>query len=104
LQFRVDLVLYDARSDETICVLDTKYKTHDEPSPDDVAQVVAYAEAKGCREAVLVYPRKLKYPFEAAVGRIRVRGLAFSLDGDLEMAGEQFLASLFMEGEEHGKR
>jgi 5-methylcytosine-specific restriction enzyme subunit McrC len=71
--------------------MDTKYKAASTPSPEDFAQVVAYAKAKGCNEAVLVYPSALAKPLEAEVGGIRVRSLVFSLDGDLDEAGQVFV-------------
>jgi 5-methylcytosine-specific restriction enzyme subunit McrC len=56
LSFQIDIVLGDKISGQVLTVLDTKYKRSSQPSAEDVAQVVAYAQAKGCREAVLVYP------------------------------------------------
>ncbi|MCB0211631.1 MAG: restriction endonuclease, partial [Anaerolineae bacterium] len=94
LKFDIDLVLYDAKSDEARCVLDTKYKAPGTPANDDIFQVVAYAEAKGCRQAVLVYPTPLAQPLDETIGRIRVRSLTFGLDGNLEAAGRQLLAAL----------
>ena len=91
LHFNIDLVLYDLKLDHALCVLDTKYKTTRTPSADDVAQVVAYAEAKGCHEALLVYPTSEIEQLDERVGNIRVRSVSFSLDGDLEMAGNEFL-------------
>ena len=62
------------RSDtlEPVCVLDTKYKTH-KPLADDIAQVVAYAESKGCREAVLIYPQPVETALDERIGDIRAR-------------------------------
>ncbi len=97
LRFDVDLVLYEADADHARCVLDTKYKAAPSPLPDDVAQVVAYAEALGCQEAFLVYPGSLARPLDARVGGIRVRSLSFSIGGDLEAAGRQF-ARAVLEG------
>jgi hypothetical protein len=74
-----------------LAVVDTKYKVPDSPSTADVSQVVAYAEAKGCQEAVLVYPIPLKKPLrDTRIGKIRVRTLAFRLDGDLDTNGLSF--------------
>ncbi len=94
-RFDIDLVLYDTELGVVRCVLDTKYKAPDAPATADISQVVAYAEAKGCAEAVLIYPTPLHSPLDARVGqRIRVRSLTFSLAGDLEQAGNQFLTAL----------
>lgn len=90
LQFKIDLVLSDAVTREALCVLDTKYKDEPVPSPDDISQVVAYAEAKGCHDAILIYPFG-REPMELCVGKIRVRALGFSLYGDLEEVGQRFL-------------
>jgi 5-methylcytosine-specific restriction enzyme subunit McrC len=94
LHFDIDLVLCDVTTGAAHCVLDTKYKSPSAPATDDIAQVVAYAQAKGCHEAVLVYPTYLDKPLDAWVGDIRVRSLTFSLDGDLEQAGQAFVESL----------
>lgn len=91
LHFEIDLVLYDLDTGQPRCVLDTKYKTADTPSPDDIFQVVTYAEAKGCHEAILIYPTPLAQPLNEKVGDIRVRSMTFSLDGDLEQAGRVFV-------------
>jgi 5-methylcytosine-specific restriction enzyme subunit McrC len=93
LEFRIDLLLVDSAA-KVVAVVDTKYKVPDAPSSDDVAQVVAYAEAKGCHNAVLVYPVSLKRHFDISVGRIRVRAVTFRLAGDLEENGAAFVRDL----------
>ncbi len=75
-------------------MLDTKYKSKGYPDANDVAQVMAYAEMKDCKEAVLIYPVPLNSPLIKSDGRIHVKGMTFSLDGDLEDAGQSFLNSL----------
>lgn len=95
LHFNIDLVLIDAETGKTYCVLDTKYKANNSPSASDVAQVVAYAEMKGCDRAILVYPTTLSKPLDERVGKIRVQSMTFSLKGDLESAGRFFLDGLF---------
>lgn len=94
LHFDMDLVLTDEVTGTTVCVMDTKYKTPSSPDPKDIAQVVTYAEAKRCREAILIYPNTLSHPLDAAIGNIRVRSLTFSLEGDLEQNGLAFMQSL----------
>ncbi|HSM57250.1 MAG TPA: hypothetical protein VK879_13955, partial [Candidatus Sulfomarinibacteraceae bacterium] len=93
LSFFPDLVLYDGRGAARM-VLDTKYKMPQTPAAADVAQVVAYAQSKGCREAALVYPRPLSRPLAARVGEVRVRALHFELKGDLQACGRAFLQQL----------
>lgn len=68
----IDLVLRDRRTGETVAVLDTKYKTDASPSASDLQQIVAYAVARDCRRAVLIYPRPLSTPFNSRYGRSRV--------------------------------
>lgn len=94
LEFCIDLVINRQDVLKTAFVLDTKYKASAVPSAADVQQVVAYATAKGCREAVLVYPSSRVRPFEAQVGKIRVRSLTFDLSGDLRTAGDRFKEEL----------
>ena len=93
-RFAIDLVLYDAQSGAVRCVMDTKYKVATRVNTADVAQVVAYAEAKGATEALLIYPQLPATPLDAIIGNIRVRTLAFSLDGDLDQNGHNFLHQL----------
>jgi len=90
----IDLTLSATASGRTLCVLDTKYKVHAGPATDDISQVVAYADLKGTREAVLIYPVPLHYPLDIAWGAKHVRSMMFSIDGDLEVAGRRFLDTL----------
>ncbi|MDQ3815977.1 MAG: McrC family protein [Armatimonadota bacterium] len=94
VSFQIDLVLHDAATGQALQVLDTKYKNVNQPSSEDIAQVVAYAAARGCREAILIYPARLARPLDAKIGDIRVRSVTFALDGDLERTGEMLLASI----------
>jgi 5-methylcytosine-specific restriction enzyme subunit McrC len=91
---RIDLVLENAVSGVPLCVLDTKYKAADSPSEADVHQIIFYALAMGCRQAVLIYPHSLAHPVDADVRGIRLRTLSFSLAGDLDAAGAVLLAEL----------
>lgn len=97
LKFIIDLVICDLATGRILCVLDTKYKCPDTPANDDIAQVVTYAEIKGCTNAILVYPRDVKANLDVRLGDIRVRNLTFGIDGDLEVAGQAFLASANLE-------
>jgi len=94
LRFEIDLVLSDASTGKPICVLDTKYKADEGPSPNDVAQVVTYAEMKNCRRAVLIYPVPLTQPLNHKLGDIHLRSMSFGLKGDLEERGTEFLCDL----------
>jgi 5-methylcytosine-specific restriction enzyme subunit McrC len=68
--------------------MDTKYKEAVAPTSDVFAQVVAYAKAKGCRDAVLVYSSALAKLLNAEVGGVLVRSLTFSLEGDLDQVDQ----------------
>ena len=94
MKFRMDIVLYDERTHQSKCIMDTKYKVG-APSMDDIYQVVAYAEANGCKEAILIYPAELEQPLDVMWGdNIRVRSATFSLEGDLEEAGQRFVQEM----------
>ena len=97
IKFDIDLVVYERYTQKARFVLDTKYKAPDHPGNDDISQVVTYATAKGCHEAILIYPKPLN--LDERVGKIRVRSLTFSLDGDLEEAGRRFLQDLLPGGD-----
>lgn len=92
--FRIDLVLRHIESEQPYMVLDTKYKKTPKPSESDIQQVVAYATALHCSEAVLIYPHQLDRPRDYNIGGVHVRTMAFALDGDLEQAGQAFLQEL----------
>lgn len=94
LYFDIDLVIYNTATGIARYVLDTKYKAASKPATADINQMVAYAEVKGCQEAILIYPTPLAEPLNIKVGSIRVRSLTFSLAGDLEQAGYDFLQNL----------
>jgi 5-methylcytosine-specific restriction enzyme subunit McrC len=90
----IDVVVNDAISGETRFVLDTKYKRADKPANEDIFQIVAYAKAKQCREAILIYPVALAKPLDTMWADIRVRSLTFDLSGDLDRAGRLFIEDL----------
>jgi hypothetical protein len=72
----------------------TSYKITDTPTPDDVAQIVAYAVARGARTGVLIYPRRLSRPFRAEVGGISVHAMSFPIDSDVEAGGRGFVEEI----------
>lgn len=94
LYFAIDLVLYDVATDKAYGVIDTKYKIDQQPKTADIAQVVAYAQAKGCQHAFLAYPKPLLAPLDTWIGKIRVRSVTFALTEDIEQAGQNFLCDL----------
>lgn len=91
LEFRIDLVVRDARSRTALLILDTKYKVPDSPALADIAQVVTYAEGKRCSQSALVYPAPLARPVRERVGDIWVQSLTFDLAGGLNVAGQTLL-------------
>ncbi|MCP5101443.1 MAG: restriction endonuclease [Chloroflexi bacterium] len=93
LQFDIDLVLYDGNGRSTV-VLDTKYKNPGKPSHADINQIITYAKAKNCTQAILIYPTPLTQPLHVKIGDIMLRSLTFALDDQLNNAGNQFLTQL----------
>lgn len=95
LRVNPDLVIYDA-AERPFMVLDTKYKTPETPAADDVYQVAFYASnGLGCQQALLVYPQRLARPLNDRYQNVSVRSLPFTLQQDIEIAGQQFLTMLF---------
>ncbi|GAB6158822.1 hypothetical protein JCM39194_20220 [Desulfotomaculum varum] len=94
LTFSIDLVIYSKKDKTVKCVMDTKYKNANAPTQADINQVVTYAVAKGCREAVLIYPSSNIRTFKETIGNITVRTMAFPLKGDLEVAGNRLIEDL----------
>lgn len=92
--FNIDLVIVDTHSGKTRYVLDTKYKVPDSPSSDDTAKIIAYATAKDCSEAVLIYPQLLIKPLNTNLNSIRIRCLAFAINADIEQCGITFIKTL----------
>lgn len=90
LQFAIDLVIYD-RQGQAKMVMDTKYKVPERMATQDFSQVVTYAKAKGCRQAILIYPGPLTQPIDVRLEELHIRSLTFSLDDDLDSAGRRFL-------------
>jgi len=94
--FRIDLLLYHVATGEARAVLDTKYKAPDRAADTDIHQMISYAKATRCAEAFLIYPTRLKEPLNITASDIRVRSLTFSLDGDLDQAGQSLLEDLLL--------
>jgi 5-methylcytosine-specific restriction enzyme subunit McrC len=94
LHFAIDMVIDNLETGQPQFVLDTKYKAPDSPSTTDLQQIIAYAQVKGCHEAILVYPKTLETALDYDAKDIRVRTMVFDLAGDLEEAGRGFLALL----------
>jgi 5-methylcytosine-specific restriction enzyme subunit McrC len=97
IKFKIDLSLLDERTGRCAFVMDTKYKS-EQPSASDISQVTAYAQTKDCRDAILIYPEGFGPNLRGRVGQINIRSAVFSLDGDLEKAGNRFVEDLFGPG------
>jgi 5-methylcytosine-specific restriction enzyme subunit McrC len=94
VEFKIDVVILDRATRRPLLVLDTKYKDHDRPSTDDLAQVVAYCTALGCETGVLVYPRPMAPTPPYRAGKVQVHALGLDLSGSIESGGSSWLASL----------
>ena len=97
LSFQIDVVLFDATSRQPIAVLDTKYKTGELPSEQDIQQIIAYAVEMGVSDAFLVFPSTVTAHIDLPIGPIRpirIRSLVFDLSKDLAVAGQEFLDDL----------
>ena len=95
LRMVMDLIIYNRENGVPLCILDTKYKAHSSVSSEDYSQVVAYSDAVGCENAILIFPKKLDQPFNEKPGRIRVKTAVFDLGVEIEKAGELFLKNLY---------
>jgi 5-methylcytosine-specific restriction enzyme subunit McrC len=94
--FRIDLILCHVATGEARAVLDTKYKAPDRAADTDIYQMISYAKATRCSEAFLIYPIELREPLDIIASDIRVRSLTFSLEDDLDRAGQVFLQNLLV--------
>ena len=90
--FRPDLVLVERETRRTRCVIDAKYSGEAKPLAREVAQVVAYATALGCRDALLIYPQTL--PAHRRVGAVRMRNVMFPLDASWDACGDELLSAV----------
>ncbi|MDB9493297.1 hypothetical protein PN441_03105 [Spirulina major CS-329] len=96
-RYKIDLILYDRTTNRAIAVLDTKYKTPDKPSQDDINQIIAYAHFKqsdrvATHRAILIYPEPLSKPLDEIIHTIHIQSLVFGCDPDRD--GAAFLAQL----------
>jgi 5-methylcytosine-specific restriction enzyme subunit McrC len=92
--FSIDILLCDAVTSKTLAVLDTKYKASSKAVDSDIHQMVSYATATKCNQAILIYPKDLTPPLDIKTDNIQVRSLTFSLDDNLDTAGQTFLNNL----------
>ncbi len=96
LESFADIVIEDIDTGKPMAVLDTKYKRDERPSEPDIYQISFYANALGCGDGVLVYPRRLDKPMDTVLKDqdIRIRALAFDLSRNLDDSGMEFFEQL----------
>lgn len=97
ISITIDMVLTDTITDETVAVLDTKYKRAPQPSSDDLQQIVAYAAAKKCRRGILIYPVMPTTPFNTHYGASGIEVITTTVSADGEI-GEGLLRVIRGEG------
>ncbi|OUL28108.1 restriction endonuclease [Nostoc sp. RF31YmG] len=93
-QFILDILLCDAATGRPLAVLDTKYKSPEKTANNDIHQMISYANTTNTKQAFLVYPIDLKQSLNIKSNDIQVRNLTFSLDDNLDRAGQTFLNKL----------
>jgi 5-methylcytosine-specific restriction enzyme subunit McrC len=91
--FRIDLLLCDVETGESLAVLDTKYKVPDKAAIADIHEMVSHSLATKCNQTILIYPNPLDEPLDVKINHIRIRSLTFSIDGNLHLSGQYFLKS-----------
>jgi 5-methylcytosine-specific restriction enzyme subunit McrC len=94
LSFKIDLVLRDRLSGQALAVIDVKYKMAEQPSEDDIQQVVAYAVELGVSRAHLVYPFSLLRPVEAKIGNVKVSTIGIDLSRPFSETWEMVARSI----------
>jgi 5-methylcytosine-specific restriction enzyme subunit McrC len=94
LSFKIDLIIYDTKTKQPYCVLDTKYKL--ESHNNDVMQITTYALSQKCNKAVLIYPQKPDKYYDEILNTIHLNSLVFSISDDLEKVGQKFLNQLIL--------
>lgn len=92
-EFRIDLVIADSVTGETVCVLDTKYKTSPKPEESDICQIHTYAAKMETKNAYLVYPSAITR-LDSTIDDIAVRSIVFDISRDPDEAGLIFLDEL----------
>lgn len=94
LSFKIDLLLTDMSTGKTLSVMDTKYKKAEQPSSDDIEQIIAYTESMGAVRAFLIYPSTRTRPIEFHTKNITGYSVIFDMSGDIEEAGQSFLSAI----------
>ncbi len=100
ISFLIDLVISETKKRENLCVYWTRnIKPLISLLKMILLKLILYSGLKNCIEGILVYPELLKYPMDSTVKGVRIRSATFSLDGDLEAAGQRFLKQILPDGD-----
>lgn len=90
--FKIDLIIYNKKTQENLYVLDTKYKTEIKDS--DRTQIIAYATANKCKIGIIITPYSNNILNDKITENLSIHSLNFSLEQDIEEAGNNFLQQL----------
>jgi 5-methylcytosine-specific restriction enzyme subunit McrC len=94
-EIRTDIFLIDEKTGRHLAVLDTKYKSGEQPTEDDIHQLAFYANELQVDRAMLIYPSPSARQFRIRHGnRITLESLVFDVTAPLEQAGVKFLTEL----------
>lgn len=94
INFRIDLSIFDRESQSCAFVIDTKYKVAIQRQR-TLSRWQPMPEAKGCTEAILVYPECSGHRLHGRIGKINVKSATFSLSEIPEKAGTEVCRRIF---------
>lgn len=96
MSIHVDIVLFEEGSHRPVAVLDTKYKSGEQPMEEDIRQIAFDAGELRVDRAMLIYPSTSALQFRIRHGdRMVVESLVFDVSAPLDQAGSIFLNELF---------
>ncbi len=87
-------MISDRQTGNPIAVLDTKYKSTEQPTESDIQQVTAYALEMGVSKAFLIYPSEIAAKVSAKIGHVRVESIVFDTSVTVQEGGQRFLELL----------
>ena len=91
----MDVVLHDVGTGRALVVLDTKYKSTEQPSNADIFQIAFYARELNVRRAILVYPSAVSNPVKVRhAGGVEVESAVFDISLAPDHGGAAFLKAL----------
>ncbi len=89
--FKIDLIIYNKKTQQNLYVLDTKYKT--EITSNDIYQIITYTFEQNCNHAIIITPNP-NNSINDKINNIYIRSLNFCLDDDIDVSGNNFLQQL----------